>query len=1137
MASHDDMALLPGGDPMSVDGAVQGINVMDPMQGMDGIGAMNGMDPMPGMEGMDAAMQGMQGMQDMDGIAMSLDEVDLFGDPVINNPLDALPARPSLSKPLQLRLEELRSRGSCQGIAWSRHGTIASISKDGMSVELRFLRSNPQTADWQLSEPSFWAPAPAHPAPSPSGSASPVSTSAPFVHLAWAPSSNPDLAVIDALGRLTLLSFHLSINQTCPVRRWETDLVDHLHKVVGCYWLPTQIPGSKQHVHLIHGPAIRSQSDRNQPEYKYEHQVYPAHGPFHPHPGKSAFLCVTTNGALRLFFTQINGRLEETSIELESVNSCDELITHAALCSEKNNVLIALATASKQLRIVRASIHWGLPPADKQVPPGGVPLRPSLREFHVDTASWAQHGSQEPAADALSTAQLTHIEILSSAPAGHGQPLSPPVVLMVRSCVSSDGSLYDLDCQTIIDRWEIVNDQPQSLSPAFQQLGTMPSKPPQMPRLRRLDPIMLPKVVVTITTALFGRIICLGFSDGTVQYRDRFTFDEVYHEQNTDAIMHPLQLGFRFPEPTPCLQVAFSPTNCSFVQMCEDAALQWNQLQCPMDGPNLALETVDQKAVIVALTIALSASALSQVTCDDILAMARPLAQLPDFAASWIRETVNILKITVDYSEETHHDQLIRNILLQMCLSMLGHLHFRGEFKPRPPEGKFATLALAIRNIFLVLTVALNSPPMGKLVPLDDLDVVEAVTGCTRWGISLLGWITDSLFELLDDPEIMAKLNDPKRFPELARYLHSKGDVALQLMLCSSTRGFLSATCRRLMQVESVSNRTSTYYENLALQLQQDPAAAANVPRPAPALLQAYQRMARAVAAPLVRVADFERLLSELSGDIQASYRRSLAGLNAAKVKPQHANMTEQQQQQLNEQFIKKATAHCELDMLLGKNPPPSFREVLLKFFTATLPAFRSQTDPARLFFADYSLLEVAGADDNAARVLHARKAEGRYVDAFKRVELVVPPRCAKATTAGPRTANGDEPRNAAAAGSGAAGSSGTAANIGGSNNNNNHSNNGGGGGGGGSGNNNSSPWAPSISYGAWTPIGGTKGVSPCSPSPGNGNAIEPQWRRCVRCAAVMEDIWSGKPGFNFVLTQQRKCVCGGGWGTMPKGL
>jgi mediator of RNA polymerase II transcription subunit 16 len=52
---------------------------------------------------------------------------------------------------------------------------------------------------------------------------------------------------------------------------------------------------------------------------------------------------VTTNGALKLFFTQFNGRLEDTEIELESVTSSDDLITHASLCSDKSIVLASPA--------------------------------------------------------------------------------------------------------------------------------------------------------------------------------------------------------------------------------------------------------------------------------------------------------------------------------------------------------------------------------------------------------------------------------------------------------------------------------------------------------------------------------------------------------------------------------------------------------------------------------------------------------------------------------------------------------------------------------------------------------------------------------------------------------------------------
>jgi hypothetical protein len=75
-----------------------------------------------------------------------------------------------------------------------------------------------------------------------------------------------------------------------------------------------------------------------------------------------------------------------------------------------------------------------------------------------------------------------------------------------------------------------------------------------MTRLRKLDPIVLPKIVVTVNTIQFGRVLCFAFSDGTVQYRDRFTMNEVYNEQSIDSITSPLQVGFRFTNDTPCEQ-------------------------------------------------------------------------------------------------------------------------------------------------------------------------------------------------------------------------------------------------------------------------------------------------------------------------------------------------------------------------------------------------------------------------------------------------------------------------------------------------------------------------------------------------------------------------------------------------------
>ncbi len=56
----------------------------------------------------------------------------------------------------------------------------------------------------------------------------------------------------------------------------------------------------------------------------------------------------------------------------------------------------------------------------------------------------------------------------------------------------------------------------------------------------------------------FGKVICFAFSDGTVQYRDRLTMNEIYHEQDLTRIMSPHQVGFQFTEETPCMHEKFT---------------------------------------------------------------------------------------------------------------------------------------------------------------------------------------------------------------------------------------------------------------------------------------------------------------------------------------------------------------------------------------------------------------------------------------------------------------------------------------------------------------------------------------------------------------------------------------------------
>lgn len=148
-------------------------------------------------------------------------------------------------------------------------------------------------------------------------------------------------------------------------------------------------------------------------------------------------------------------------------------------------------------------------------------------------------------------------------------------------------------------------------------------------------------------------------------------------------------------------------------------------------------------AVVAALSVATSSAAIQQMNYDDILAISRPFAKNPrtccaltlqgcshltqplfptGFSYDWIMEIVRMLKIAVDYSEEAHHDQLVRNNNLQLCLSILNHLGFQGELQPRSFGGKFAMLALNVRNIVILISIASNTPPQmkDKLNPLDE---------------------------------------------------------------------------------------------------------------------------------------------------------------------------------------------------------------------------------------------------------------------------------------------------------------------------------------------------------------------------------------------------------------------------------
>ncbi|KAH6719322.1 mediator of RNA polymeras-like protein II transcription subunit 16 [Leptodontidium sp. MPI-SDFR-AT-0119] len=956
---------------------------------------------------------------------------DLFGD---GGGL-SLPSRPP-TKELHQRLDELRASGCCQSIAWSKWGSIASIASNGSALELRNLRCHPDDGMWALSEPTV----------TPNFSSS--LDGGPLKHISWSPTGT-DLAVIDAAGRVTILSVFSSINKPSLSRPCQVDPADDLHGVVGSFWL-NQAPYPPGRPTILHGPGVKEG-----PIYRYEASQAPILGPCHPVHSKSAFVCVTTNGLLRVLWQQNNNKWHESHTELESIVSSDDLITHAAICPDKNgSLLIAFATSSMQLRTVRAVIDWGQPKVEK-AQPAALPLNPNVRTKHLAGTSWVPDILSDPmnaSHSESSMVQLSHLEFLPPSADSHGNPI-PATIVAIRSSLPSLTSHYNQDVYSTmystIDRWE-VQEPHQRVHPAFEQLSSRRNSTGVNPQpivfLKKLESITVNKIFVAMEPMNHGKVIVFAYSDSSVEYRDRINMMETFNDGNLERVWHLSQIGFSYTEDEPCLQVALSPSYCSTVQIRNDGKIKWKKLDYHLGDIGNSMDEPLYSAVITALSLSCATSVMRNVNYDDLLATASKHAS-PQFTYDLLTELSRILKVNLDYSEETHHDVLVRNTTIQLCLCIQNSLGFKGQFNPRTFSGKFAWLVLQLRNIVVLVTMAANlNVPGGpnandKTSPLEDPEVINSLAGSVRWVLDLMAWIVDTLTTLPASlpPNIDLSSTSTLSLPNLLAHLHSTNTISLHLLLSSPSRGFLTAILRRLQHLDYIARKAITHTHSSSTPNPQ------NTPTSlSPALKAAYVQIATLTTNSILKIKTIEALLSSLTSLIKTAYASHTPPLSGS-------------------QQAEKARNALEIKMHFGSSFPDAFKSVIVELFRedgGLLSAVKADIEPAKLFFADFESLEV----DEEVGMVERRKAKGITMDCFRKAWLLNPVKGQGVGENGVGVGDGTE--------------------------------------------------------GQVAPMG-RQGA---------------RWRRCARCAAVMEDVLTQRQALQWLVMQQRRCFCSGYWDTLAPG-
>lgn len=254
-----------------------------------------------------------------------------------------------------------------------------------------------------------------------------------------------------------------------------------------------------------------------------------------------------------------------------------------------------------------------------------MPLRPpinvAIRVTHLTSTNFMDVSPESDSALISSaTTALSHLRILSPCgPAGQQGALKPPTILTVRTTLLPDTPFFDHEVHSLIERWEIKECAPQ-IHPAFQQLSarrdsvgskqkTTPTVSPYQPDfwssrltrqdtffLKRMDSVSNGKVITWVDTIHLERVVVFGYSDGSVEYVDRHSLENISSKGGLDKFYHLTQIGFSFDESEPsefslshvelpeltselALTGAISPAGLAVTYKTNDGKVKWQSLR------------------------------------------------------------------------------------------------------------------------------------------------------------------------------------------------------------------------------------------------------------------------------------------------------------------------------------------------------------------------------------------------------------------------------------------------------------------------------------------------------------------------------------------------------------------------------
>ncbi|KAI5788163.1 mediator complex, subunit Med16 [Pyronema domesticum] len=828
---------------------------------------------------------------------------DLFGDN--SDKLNALR--------LSTRLDELRRNGCNQRVAWSKLGCIALIDAAGTGVETRHLACNPEDGKWLLSDAYRINGVAKH------------HDEQKLQHLEWS-SHGADLAVVDVLGNVSFFTVHVAINTlTFMTILKQPDNDDDSNALAGFWWLPAERPF-----------ALHSATKLEGRRYHYQTLSFRSFGPFHPVQNKGAAIGVTGNGTVKLWYHDGIMTYKQVSSELESLTTLNDIFTHASMSwtwGPEASAILAVYTNSRQLRVYKLQIKWNILPPNPPQPQGAPPVKPTtittpptlvIQRIKIIDSVLPLDCPQDP-----SRLHLTHLEVLSPMVGNPGAQLSPSTVLCVFSGKHPEGNLF-----SVVSRWDL-KDTPSSSHPSFEQLNmrraSISSPVSAELDIHRLEEVMLDKCVIRVSSVMMGTIVSFASSDGTFEFRDRNHL-QPFPATSLDKITGIFQSDFSFTENGDCLELILSPNNAVAVRLNYDHELIM-QVMSYTRGP--VSEAPHMEIACVSLATQHAYSCSNYLNNDDLLLVARKY-QSKAFNSFFLTEVHKALALKMDFAvSESPSERLVRNPLLQRCLSLQFALDFQGENTPANLPGKLAWSTLHLRVASLAFGLTWNSAQRHQTNRLSAgeefkiSEALESLKGLVRWFMDMQAFIVSDLFDLAK--ECQGRTTD---LAFVREKMVESNSPALLLLLASSPRAFMRYNCRSLRGLESITNK------------------------PMPGEDPQSQAEATSFRLPIdlspIRLGRFEKMLTDIDGTIRAAY-----------------------------QEIKEPDRIiAERDLFVKTEIPAVFAGSVDRILGELVKGMKNDVELAKLFFKDTSWL---GMSDDIMSRMYRKKT---MIDAVRKTEI-----------------------------------------------------------------------------------------------------------------------------------------------------